>query len=153
MRRFSASGVASSTVYNVLNNFKARRHSRNMPKGRKASKMTTTKRRELIRRCKGKVGVSQRKLSKKYGISQSYVNKVLKEGGMTYRKRKKGPNPTESQKKAQKIRLRKMTRNIFKAQSATDIVMDDESYFTFSGAHMPENWQGIFWWRRGCCTL
>ena len=49
---------------------------------------------------------------------------------MTYRKRKKGPNPTESQKKAQTTRLRKMTRNIFKAQSAADIVMDDESYFT-----------------------
>ena len=80
VRRFSANGVASSTVYNVLNNFKARGHSQNMPKGRKASKMTTTKRRELIRRCKGKEGVSQRKLSKKYGISQSYVNKVLKEG-------------------------------------------------------------------------
>ena len=138
VRRFNGIGVPRSTVYHVLKTYEERGHVNNMSQGRKASKMTSATRR-LVRGCTGRVGVSQRKLSKKYGIAQSYVCKILKQEGVKYRKRQKGPNPSESQQKTQKTRLRKLTRDVLKAQTTPDIVMDDESYFTFSGSEMPAN--------------
>ena len=141
VRRFAGIGVPRSTVYNVLNSYKNRGHVKNVSQGWKAEKVTPIIRERLIRDIKAKVGVSQRQLSKKYGIAQSSGKgcKMLKNKGVKYRKGQKGPDLTESQQQTQKTRLRKLTREILKAAAAPDIVMDDESYFTHSGMDMPSN--------------
>ena len=78
VRRFSDIGVPRSTVYNVFKNFEARGHVENISQGRKPSKMTSISKTKLVRSCKGRIGVSQRILSRNYGIAQSYVCKILK---------------------------------------------------------------------------
>ena len=62
-----------------------------------------------------------------------------KKAGVKYCRRQKRPNPSEGQQKSQKTRLRRLTREVFKAKGDPEIAMDDESYFTFSGAEMPAN--------------
>ena len=57
---------------------------------------------------------------------------------MAYRKRKR-PKSNRIPEESPENQTQKNDKGIFTAQSATDIVVDDESYFTFSGAHMPEN--------------
>ena len=62
-----------------------------------------------------------------------------KKAGVKYRRRQKEPNPSRGQQKSQKTRLRRLTKKVFTAKGDPEIVMDDESYFTFSGAEMPAN--------------
>ena len=101
--------------------------------------MSTVKRKMLVRAACAKVGVSLRVLARRYGISKSYVQKIINEEGMVYRKRSKAPLVTASQEKTQKRRIRRLARGALRAKENTDVVIDDETYFTFTGSEMPAN--------------
>ena len=72
-------------------------------------------------------------LAQKHGIAQPYVYQILQKGGLKYRKRQKGPKSVNDPTKAHKTRIRRLKGDVFKAETAPDIVMDDESYFAFTG--------------------
>ena len=85
-------GIPKSTAYRVLKKIEADGHAQHPGKGnagRKRVKMIERKRNMLVRAASNKVGVSVRNLAKKYDISKSYVQKILKEKGVKYLKRKK----------------------------------------------------------------
>ena len=64
---------------------------------------------------------------------------ILKEAGIKYRKRTKAPEVSGNQKKTQKTRLHKLCRGPMKPSAVLEVVMDDESYFTYKGIQMPSN--------------
>ena len=88
-----------------------------------------------------KTGVSQRKLSKKFDCCQATISNSLKKTGIFYRKRKRAPKATPAQKQKQIDRLQVLCSDdgLFSHGDSRDIVVDDESYFTLSGAGMPGN--------------
>ena len=58
---------------------------------------------------------------------------------MVYRKRCKAPLVTKSQEKTQKRRIRQLARGALRERENLDVVMDDKTYFTFTGSEMPAN--------------
>ncbi|KAI6647164.1 hypothetical protein LOD99_8817 [Oopsacas minuta] len=68
-------------------------------------------------------------MARKFDTSQSYVRKIIKENGVTYRKRKRVPDSKPEQELRARSRCLKLRRDFFPPSSTTQIVMDDESYF------------------------
>ena len=139
-------GVAKSTAYAIISSLEARGNVQHMSVGKKCRpvvKMPRQKRRALVSAARHRVGVSLRILARRFGISPSYVKKILTEEGIGYRKRRKTPTATPQQKKTQKTRIRKLTRSTLTSQKDLEVVMDDESYFTYQGCEMPCN-QGFY---------
>lgn len=98
------------------------------------SRATTTK---LLASAKNKVGVSQRRLARKYHVSQSTVHRILKKNNIRLHKRQRAPKYTAKQlekipKFCRALRLKYFARDTF-------IVMDDEKYFTFAHHELSEN--------------
>ena len=93
----------------------------------------------LVQQAQNKLGVSTRKLARKFGISPAHVRKILKKAGVVYRKRKRVPYLTEKQEKTQAQRLKKLARQLMSAARERDVVMDDECYFTFADDNAPGN--------------
>ena len=79
---------------------------RKVGSGRPAIKLNKTSRKRLVKAAVDKKGVTEMKLAKKFGVSQPYVPRVLKEEGVTRYKQQKCPDWTpelrESQKAVQK---------------------------------------------------
>ena len=146
VKHFMAMNVPRRTCYDLLKKiecFGKKPGERKAGSGRKSVKMTTQMEKKLIRKAQHKIGVSTRNLARQFGISQAYVRKILKKAGVTYRKRQKVPELTENQQQKQKTRLRKLARTEMSLKCTKQIVMDDESYFTYGGVSMPEN-QGYY---------
>jgi hypothetical protein len=51
------------------------------------------------------------------------------------KKRKKAPKSSENQKNRQKKCLEKLRRDLLKPSNGIDVIMDEESYFTFDGSN------------------
>ncbi|CAF1934902.1 unnamed protein product [Rotaria magnacalcarata] len=84
-----------------------------------------------------RIGVSQRKLGKKFGVAQSTIHYNLKKLGLKHYKRQKAPKYSENQVEQIPNKCRKMRRQML--TSNTFIIADDEKYFTFSNDDMPQN--------------
>ena len=78
-----------------------------------------------------------RALTRRFGVSHQYVRRILKESNLKHKKRLKVPETTPAQRKRQKSRLRRTDRGPLSPATDCDVVMDDESCFTFSGADVP----------------
>ena len=75
-------GIAKRTSYRVLAKLQNGASVERKPgSGRKRLKMTDTKRRKMVRGAINRVGVSTRQMASKYGVSQSYVVKIMQSEG------------------------------------------------------------------------
>ena len=139
---FLKMGVAKRTTYNIIRNLETRgdvTHASTGKSCRPVVKMLRQKRRALVLAARHRVGVSTRLLARRFGISQSYVRKILAEEGLKYRTRTKAPSTTPEQRKSQKIRIRRLASEVLNTDADLEVVMDDESYFTYQGSEMPAN--------------
>ena len=134
-------GISKSTAYRVVKKMdKGELLTRKSGSGRKADKMTPSKVLALKRYLMEHLGASQRKAALKFGVSLAYVNKIVRaKTKLRYKRRKRVPGATEEQKKKQKARCSRLRRKQMKADDATQIIMDDESYFPFKGNNQPGN--------------
>lgn len=140
VKHFIAMGVSKSTIYSVLQRYEEGGDAeRKTGSGRIARKLPPKQVKRLLNETVGKVGVSQRKLARKYGISPSYVNKTLKRNNVDYRKRKSCPRYTVGQSERAKSAASSLRRNFFPASGSTAIVMDDESYFPLKDDNISGN--------------
>ena len=139
VRHFNHYSVPRSSVYTILRRLEARGNVHHAGKGRVARKKPQNLRKKVIRAATENVGISQRLLARKFGISKTYVFQILKEAGIKYRKRTKAPQVTKAQVKTQKARLHRLARGPMKKSEDFEVIMDDESYFTYSGSQMPAN--------------
>ena len=133
-------GIPRRTSYRVLGKLqKGASVGRKPGSGRKRLKMTDTKRRKMVRGAIDRVGVSTRQMASKYGISQSYVVKIMQSEGVKHYKRQKAPHMSDEQEIRAKRNCRKMNRTFSQKSSDFAIVMDDESYFTHHHDSIPGN--------------
>ena len=99
-------------------------------------KLNESDKKKLKKIVNHKTGKSQRKIATKFKVSHPTISRNLKKMNVFYRKRKRAPKQTPEQKERQSERLIKFVENILDGR---DLVIDDESYFTLSGAGMPGN--------------
>lgn len=114
VKHFMEEGIARSTIYKTL-----QRLERNIGpeqrrgQGRKTVKMPTDRVRLLKGHFDHHAGRSTRKAARKYGISQTYIRKLLRtKTAIKCRKKQKIPARTEAQADEAKIRCGVLTKNI-----------------------------------------
>jgi len=136
VKHFELMKISKRTTYNILKSASA---DRKEGSGGHNKLMTVLEENQLKRLVNGKSGVSQRKLAAKFNVSQTTIAKKIKKVGLKYRKKKKVPKVTKNQLILQKKRLSKLRRGIMKPSLNIDVILDDESYFTLTGAGMAGN--------------
>lgn len=98
-------------------------------------KVTTRKAVQIEMEFNHQTGKSQRKTGEKLKISAMAVNRTLRKSNIKYRKRQGHPEAPADQYS----RLQNLAKNEIRKKTRKVLVMDDESYFTFSGCKMPSN--------------
>lgn len=100
----------------------------------KLNKATTTK---LVSSAINKVGVSQRRLARKYSVSQATVHRVLKKKNVFKRQRKRAPKYTAKQLEKIPKCCRNLRMKHFK--KGISIILDDEKYITIANHTLSGN--------------
>lgn len=128
-------GWKRRSVYNTVKRLENNESMDRKPgQGKKVLGMTISREIKLCHEADHKVGLSFRKLARKYKINDKTVKKILKRNGITLNKRKDAPKISEKQEKVIKTRLRKLSRGPLKKENDhIDVIMDDESYFDENG--------------------
>ena len=80
-----------------------------------------------------------RKLGKKYEVLKDTIGRTLKTKGINYQKKIRVPKATPAQKEKQTERIHKLAQGDFTEIDPRDILIDEESYFTLTGASLPRN--------------
>lgn len=113
LAHFTAEGVARSTIYDVLAKAEERGTSeRKVGSGRPARIMTNQRKNGLRRSIDGRLGVSVRKLARKYNCTPQHVHQTIHKLGFTCRKRQRAPKYTEEQLlQVRKDKTRKFVQN------------------------------------------
>jgi hypothetical protein len=91
----------------------------------------------LKRLTNNRTGISQRRLAGKFDVSQSTICRQLSKMKISYRKREKTPKYSKKQKQKSQEISRKLVNCLYRSNFS--IIIDDEKYFTYSGANMPGN--------------
>ena len=116
-------GVARSTTYKILKSFQERNTTeRKVGSGRRAEILTPRKKKRLVKAATNKSGVSQTKLTQKFSVNKSYLQKVPKKEGCKSYKKQKVPEWTEEKELRQKRCCRKLTRTNMKSSSSVKVV-------------------------------
>lgn len=143
VRHFMDMGISRRTIYSILSSYQMRKTTtRKIGSGNWSSLRDSSVKRNLIRLTEGRVAKSYRELGKKFNCHHQTVKKVLDEAGIKKRSRKVKPKVSETQAAVQKVRLRKLVRNVFQAKNDVLCIMDDETYFTLDG----NEWQGKYFY-------
>ena len=101
--------------------------------------LTKMAQKKLVKDVNHKDGVSQRKIANKYGVSQMTIGRTLNTNGIKYRKKIRVPKATPAQEVKQAERIHNLAQGDFSENDPRDILIDDESYFTKTGASLPGN--------------
>lgn len=135
VRNQEKAGFNRRTVYNTIKRIeKDISMDRKPGGGRKIQGWTESKEMKLRHEADHTVGVSCRRLGRKFKIDHKTVKKILDRNKIEVRKRIKGPKVSEKQGNVIKTRVRNMTRGPFKASNDDiDVIMDDETYFDENG--------------------
>lgn len=136
---FKHCSVGRSTIYGIMDRIDKRGNNKRKSGSGRPRKMSASQQQKLKRTIDHKTGMSQRKLASKFEVSVGTINNSLKRLGVSYFKRRRAPKHTEEQAQRQNDRLKILADKVSGDSSSCDIVMDDESYFTLSGAGMPGN--------------
>ncbi|KAJ3641425.1 hypothetical protein Zmor_027932 [Zophobas morio] len=132
--------VPKRTIYDICQRVDSSKSITRKPgSGRPAKKMPKKKVMSLVADAHGKLGVSLRKLGRKYKIDKKYVSNILKKEGVSRKVRKTAPKYTNKQKSEQKKKLRQLSENEFAPSNGLEIIIDDESFFTLDGSDTANN--------------
>jgi transposase len=134
VRCFTGIHFSRRAIYLILERYeKTGSIERKVGSGRKAVKLKESKKKRLLQNSTTSGGQSIRKLSRKFQISKSYVHDILKKNNILFRKRKEAPKVSPAQIIRQESRLQLLSE-IVTQKKKTHFVLDDESYFTLTGA-------------------
>ena len=137
VKHFEMEGFARRTIYNTLNRLESGGDIKNKKKTGRPTSLTAARRSRLKKLTNHRKGVSQRRLARKFEVSQSTICRQLKKIKISCRKREKTPKYTEKQQQKAKILCSKLSN--FLHRNKVSLILDDEKYFTFSGSNMPGN--------------
>lgn len=137
VKHFQIEGFPRSTVYCIIKRFERGLSCEDKQKKGRPCKLSKKQQQKLKDCTENRVGVSQRKLALKFKVSQSCIKRNLNKLGLRYYKRQRAPKYTQQQLEQIPSKCRKLRREI--TNHETFIIIDDETYFTFSGDGMPGN--------------
>ena len=125
-------GFSRSTVYRILKKYSEHGTTDFFPKSGRKPKISDQQLKVLVKSVDNKTGISQRKLARKFGVSQSTVSRTLKNRTQVkILKRKTAPKySNEDQERRAQLRSLSVYRLL---KPGVQIVMDDEKYFSFAG--------------------
>jgi len=139
VNHFLNKDVARSTIYRLISRCGKGKGAIRRIKKSVRPKMPLKKVKRLKAYFDHKIGVSQRKAVRKFGISVAYVNKLLKSDqlGCIVKCREKIKIPDRSE--VQKLMTKRKCRNLTKKFAKHDWVIDNESYFNLSHSYLVGN--------------
>lgn len=137
VKHFLVENIPRQTIYNTISRWEKGLPCEDKPRSGRPSNLSSEDLKKLKKSTENRVGVSQRKLAKKFSVSQMCISRTLKKLDLKYRKRQRAPKYTEKQLDQIPKKCRKLRRDF--ADTQTFIIMDDEKYFGFSGHDMPGN--------------
>jgi transposase len=124
--------VSRATIYRIIKECKdGEPLIKDEKRGRKPL-LNPQKQKKMIKMAENKIGVSIRKLGRKFNVSHTTIVRNVKKSGLQFRKRRKTPKYTEKQL----LKIKKNCHSLRTKHLRGDkvIVMDDEKYFTFSNS-------------------
>jgi hypothetical protein len=130
---FSDQKVPKSTIYDIISrvdNEESLERCHGSGRKPKVSKKIIDK---FIEENVGTVSKSYKFLGKGLKVHRKTAKSYLNSYEVIKRKRIEAPKSDDNQKIRQKVRLSKLRRGLFKPSSSTEIIEDDESYFTLNG--------------------
>lgn len=134
---FKDKPISRATIFRVLKDCREGKVPENKKKSGRPPKLSVRTTKKLLSSAKNKVGQSSRKLARKFDISNGTVHRILKENNVIYRKRQRAPKYTEQQLEKIPKCCRALRVNHF--ANGKFIILDDESYFTFSHHELSGN--------------
>ena len=140
VNHFVGKGMNRLVVYRILQRLEIngsvdRKRRESIPRHKIPQKVINQIKNQIMHR----VGTSQRKLARKFKISQSSVSNIIKESELKYYKRQTIPDVSEKQEKKVKTACSKLRKDFFAPKSGVKMVLDDESYFPFRNNEIPGN--------------
>lgn len=141
VKHFLDEGINRSTIYSIISRYEKGLEPIGRKKPGRPSILVGKTGRKLLKAATNRVGVSTRKLGRKYGISHEGVRKFLIKKGLKYRKRSTVPKHTPKQLEIIPKRARLLRRKFLKPN--VTIIQDDEKYFTFGNSQLSQN-SGFF---------
>lgn len=135
VNHFVLEGIAKSTIYDAINRLQNGGSLKDKKKTGRPTSWTSAKKSRLKRLTNNRKGVSQRRLGRKFGVSQTTIGNQLLEMGISCFKREKTPKYTEKQAQKAKILSEKLANFLYR--TSCSIIMDDEKYFCYNGDQMP----------------
>jgi arginine repressor len=97
VKHFVKQGYARSTIFKTINRLSTSSSTKNKTRTGRPSLWTATKRKVLKRLTNNRKGVSQRKIARKFDVTQANISKQLSKMKIECRKREKTPKYTEKQ--------------------------------------------------------
>jgi transposase len=137
VKHFVQEGFKRRTIYDIIKRYEIGLPAEDLSRSGRPTSFNGKNLKRLKNATVNRVGVSQWKLAKKFGVVQSTIHYNLKKIGLKYYKRQKAPKYTQKQLQQIPKKCRKMRRQI--TASNTFIIVDGEKYFTFSNDDMPQN--------------
>jgi transposase len=134
---FQKEGYKERTIYSAINRVTADSTLQDRSRSGRPSTWSKPKVKRLVNDMKHKVGVSSRKIARKYKCHRRTIGRVLKREGLNYRKRQKAPSYSPKQAKKSKKLARKLVNQLYGRNLS--IILDDEKYFEFSSNEIPGN--------------
>lgn len=136
VNHFQLQGLSQRMIYDVLQTYAARKTTtRKEGSGRLNWKLTNVQKAAIVRHNVDKVGVSQRKLARKYNVNQSTISRMFKDAGVKVRKRQRAPKYNDDQI----VRIKKCCKILSSKFVGKTVVLDDESYFCLRSDEDPAN--------------
>lgn len=137
VHHFVQEGYNRRTIYNIISRYTKGLPIGNLPKKPKPRKLNKNELNKLKTYTENKVGVSLRKLARKFKVSKSCIAETLKYLNLKYHKRVEAPKYSDQQLSKIPLRCRKLRRTCFNKNVC--IILDDEKYFTFSNGFLSIN--------------
>jgi len=134
---FKNKPISRATIFNVLKECREGKLPENKKKSGRPPQLSSRATKSLLSSAENKVGQSTRRLSRKFGVSNVTIHNILKKNNIFYRKRKRAPKYTLKQLEKIPKCCRALRDKHF--ANGTFIVLDDESYFTFSHHELSGN--------------
>lgn len=137
VNHFLRQGYPRSTIYATIDRVASGLPCQDLPRSGRPRVLSKRQETFLKKAAENKVGVSIRKLSRKYPVHFSTIHRYLKRLNLNYYRRQKVPKYTAKQAEDVRSTVRRLLRRHFKP--GVSIIIDDEKYFGFGCDEIPGN--------------
>ena len=137
MNHFLKEGIPRRTIYDTINRMQLGGTIIDKKKTGRPTSWTPARKNQLKRLTNNRKGVGQRRLGRKFGISQMTTCRQLSKMNISCYKREKTSKYSEKQAEKAKNFCKKVSNLLYR--SSCCLILDDEKYFSYNGSNMQGN--------------